>query len=38
MSDSRDALRSTFNMAADTYEAARPSYPRELLDDLVEIA
>ncbi|HEX2461643.1 MAG TPA: class I SAM-dependent methyltransferase [Vicinamibacterales bacterium] len=38
MSDSRDALRGTFNTAAATYEAARPSYPSELFDDLVEIA
>jgi SAM-dependent methyltransferase len=38
MSDSRDALRGTFNMAAAVYEAARPSYPSELFDDLVELA
>jgi SAM-dependent methyltransferase len=38
MSDSREALRSTFNAAAETYEAARPGYPTELFDDLVELA
>lgn len=38
MSDSRAALRGTFETAAETYQAARPSYPTELFDDLVEIA
>jgi hypothetical protein len=38
MSDSREALRSTFNTAAETYEAVRPGYPTELFDDLVELA
>lgn len=38
MSESRDALRLTFDTAADLYEAARPAYPRELFDDLVELA
>ena len=33
-----EALRGTFNLAADLYEAARPSYPEELFDDLVELA
>ncbi len=31
-------LRASFESAADTYEAARPSYPRELFDDLIELA
>lgn len=31
-------LRRTFDSAADLYEAARPSYPDELVDDLVELA
>jgi SAM-dependent methyltransferase len=31
-------LRRTFDSAADLYEAARPSYPDELIDDLVELA
>jgi SAM-dependent methyltransferase len=31
-------LRRTFDSAADLYEAARPSYPPELFDDLVELA
>jgi SAM-dependent methyltransferase len=31
-------LRHTFESAADLYEAARPSYPDELYDDLVELA
>jgi SAM-dependent methyltransferase len=38
MGDSRDALRATFEAVADRYDAARPSYPPELFDDLVEIA
>jgi SAM-dependent methyltransferase len=38
MSDSPDRLRGTFDMAAATYEAARPSYPPELFEDLVELA
>jgi len=38
VSDSRVALRGTFETAAETYDAARPSYPAELFDDLVEIA
>ena len=38
MSESLDPLRRTFDPAADLYEAARPSYPNELFDDLVELA
>ena len=38
MSESRDWLRGTFEKVADRYDAARPAYPSELFDDLVEIA
>jgi SAM-dependent methyltransferase len=38
MAHSRDALRDTFDKVADRYDMARPSYPPELFDDLVEIA
>ena len=38
MSENREPLRRTFDSAADLYEAARPSYPNELFDDLVELA
>jgi SAM-dependent methyltransferase len=38
VSETREPLRRTFNSAADLYEAARPSYPDELFDDLVELA
>jgi SAM-dependent methyltransferase len=38
LSDSSDTLRRTFDTAADLYDAARPSYPNELFDDLVELA
>jgi hypothetical protein len=31
-------LRLTFDSAADLYDAARPSYPQELFDDLVTLA
>jgi 16S rRNA A1518/A1519 N6-dimethyltransferase RsmA/KsgA/DIM1 with predicted DNA glycosylase/AP lyase activity len=31
-------LRTTFDTAAELYERARPSYPDELFDDLVELA
>jgi SAM-dependent methyltransferase len=31
-------LRETFESAADGYDAARPSYPEQLFDDLVELA
>jgi protein-L-isoaspartate O-methyltransferase len=33
-----ESLRETFESAADTYEAARPTYPRKLFDDLVALA
>lgn len=38
MSETRDSLRQTFDTAAGAYDTARPSYPPELFDDLVEIA
>jgi SAM-dependent methyltransferase len=38
MADSREVLRGTFEQVADRYDSARPSYPSELFDDLVEIA
>jgi SAM-dependent methyltransferase len=38
VSENRDPLRRTFDTAADLYEAARPSYPEELFDDLVALA
>jgi SAM-dependent methyltransferase len=38
MSETREPLRRTFDTAADLYEAARPSYPEELFDDLVALA
>ena len=38
MRDARESLRSTFESAAAVYDAARPSYPTELVDDLVELA
>jgi SAM-dependent methyltransferase len=34
----RRELRTTFDAAAEVYERARPSYPDELFDDLVELA
>jgi SAM-dependent methyltransferase len=34
----REALRETFDRAADLYQRARPDYPDELLDDLVAAA
>jgi SAM-dependent methyltransferase len=36
VSDSQ--LRTTFDSVADRYDAARPSYPESLFDDLVELA
>jgi SAM-dependent methyltransferase len=33
-----DHLRRTFDAASDSYDAARPNYPDELFDDLVELA
>lgn len=38
MSERRETLRRTFETAADLYDAARPSYPDELFDDLVSLA
>jgi len=38
VSDRREQLRRTFETVADLYEAARPSYPDELFDDLVALA
>jgi SAM-dependent methyltransferase len=34
----RERLRETFNQAAELYQRARPEYPDELFDDLVEAA
>jgi SAM-dependent methyltransferase len=38
MSEARETLRGTFEAAAELYDAARPSYPDELFDDLVSLA
>ena len=38
LSARRETLRRTFETAADLYDAARPSYPEELFDDLVSMA
>jgi hypothetical protein len=38
VSETREPLRRTFEAAADLYESARPSYPDELFDDLIELA
>jgi SAM-dependent methyltransferase len=38
VSQPRERLRRTFDSAADLYEIARPSYPAQLFDDLVELA
>jgi SAM-dependent methyltransferase len=38
VSETREPLRRTFDTAADLYEAARPSYPKELFDDVAELA
>jgi protein-L-isoaspartate O-methyltransferase len=35
--ESREPLRRTFDSAADLYDAARPEYPDELFDDLIEL-
>ncbi len=37
VSETREPLRRSFDAAADLYEAARPSYPEELFDDLVAL-
>jgi SAM-dependent methyltransferase len=36
--EEREPLRRTFDSTADRYDAARPEYPEELFDDLVELA
>ncbi len=36
--ETRETLRHTFDSAADLYEAARPSYPEELFDELIDLA
>jgi hypothetical protein len=38
VSETREPLRRTFDLAADVYDTARPSYPAELFDDLVGLA
>jgi SAM-dependent methyltransferase len=38
VSETREPLRRTFDTAAALYDAARPSYPQELFDDLVALA
>lgn len=38
MAHDRDSLRTTFDSVAAQYDAARPSYPDALFDDLVELA
>jgi SAM-dependent methyltransferase len=38
VNETRKRLGCTFDTAADLYEAARPAYPDELFDDLVELA
>jgi SAM-dependent methyltransferase len=38
VSERRETLRRSFEAAADLYDAARPSYPGELFDDLVSLA
>jgi SAM-dependent methyltransferase len=34
----RDLLKATFDLDAELYDRARPTYPEELFDDLVELA
>ena len=36
--EEREPLRRTFDSTAERYDAARPEYPDELFDDLVELA
>ena len=38
MTDNREPLRRTFDTVAHLYESARPTYPEQLFDDLVELA
>jgi SAM-dependent methyltransferase len=38
VSRQRERLRRTFDSAAQLYDSARPSYPAQLFDDLVELA
>jgi SAM-dependent methyltransferase len=38
MSGDRERLRATFDLAAQLYDLARPSYPPELFDELVRLA
>lgn len=38
MNGSRERLGDTFDTVADLYDAARPSYPDQLFDDLVDLA
>jgi SAM-dependent methyltransferase len=35
--EAREPLRRTFDSTADRYDAARPTYPEELFDDLVDL-
>jgi SAM-dependent methyltransferase len=37
MSEAREQLRATFDTVADSYDAARPSYPESLFDDLISL-
>jgi SAM-dependent methyltransferase len=36
--EAREPLRRTFDSAADLYDEARPEYPDELFDDLIEVS
>jgi SAM-dependent methyltransferase len=36
--EAREPLRRTFDSAAELYDAARPEYPDELFDDLIDLA
>lgn len=38
MSDTRESLGGSFDTVADAYDDARPDYPAELFDELVELA
>jgi SAM-dependent methyltransferase len=37
LTDTRESLRLSFESAAELYDAARPSYPEELINDLVDL-